>query len=402
MKILYISSLILKKGSSASIRNTGLIRELAYLNNEVDVLTIDYPEKLEDSYLKSNLQNSNIRIKKSKLKILDTYLRSDNFNTKNKINYRNNKLLKNFKEFIKDIFFFPDVDKEWIKEFVKLELDYSKYDVIISSSDTKTSHYIGRVIKSKYKKNWIQIWGDPWKDDIGLKGIKKIRAALEEKRLLVDADLILYVSPFTLKVMKQKNNDLKNKMEYLARGYLEEVKTEQKKINNENIIFTYTGVLNRNRDIFNFLEKIKMYNQNNKKKIIFEFYGRIDEKIKKEILRFDFIKIYGIVSFEKIKNIYQKSDVLIYIDNGLKTTQIPGKIYDYLGTDKKIVAIFEERNEIYDYLKEELKVMSFINQEIDIEEIIKQNNRKANAEFSNKKIAIEIIKKIKRIRSEKC
>ena len=55
MKILYISSLILKKGSSASIRNTGLIKGLNDNKVIVDILTIKYPEQLEDDYLKNIL-----------------------------------------------------------------------------------------------------------------------------------------------------------------------------------------------------------------------------------------------------------------------------------------------------------------------------------------------------------
>ena len=64
MKILYISSLILKKGSSASIRNTGLIKGLNDNKVIVDILTIKYPEQLEDDYLKNILIKNKIYFNK--------------------------------------------------------------------------------------------------------------------------------------------------------------------------------------------------------------------------------------------------------------------------------------------------------------------------------------------------
>ena len=393
MKILYISSLILKKSSSASIRNTGLIKGLLENGIKVDIMIIKYPEELEDNYLKEKLKN----IKKyfCELKILNKYLKLKNKNVKNKTeSILSEKLfikLKNLmKNFIKDIYFFPDVDKEWIKEFEKLNINYKDYDLIISSSDTKTSHYIGEKIKEQYPEiPWFQIWGDPWGNDIGLKGLRKIFAKLKEKRLLEKANLIFYVSPFTLKETKNRYKNLENKIKYLPRGFLEEVYKE--KSEKREIIISYTGVLNQNRNISNFIQLIENYNIKNIQKIKLNIYGNIDNNVLKDMKRFSCIEYFGNISFEKIKNVYKQSDYLLFVDNGKNTTQIPGKIYDYLGTNNKIICLFREKSEIYEYFKKELGLLVYLENEIDITSILSSPERNVDERFSNKIIAKKLI-----------
>lgn len=393
MKVLYISSLILKKSSSASIRNTGLIEGLSENGIEIEIITIKYPEELEDNYLKEKLKN----IKKyfCELKILNKYLNSKNKNVKNKTEnilfekffIRLKSLIKNF---IKDIYFFPDVDKEWVKEFERLSINYKDYDLIISSSDTKTSHYIGEKIKEQYPEiPWFQIWGDPWGNDIGLKGLRKIFAKLKEKRLLEKANLIFYVSPFTLKEIKNRYKNLENKIKYLPRGFLEEVYKE--KSEKREIIISYTGVLNQNRNISNFIQLIENYNIKNTPKIKLDIYGNVDNSILEDMKRFSCIEYFGNISFEKIKDVYKHSEFLLFADNGKNTTQIPGKIYDYLGTDNKIICLFKEKNEIYEYFKKELELLVYQENEIDIASILSSLERSVDERFSNKIIAKKLI-----------
>lgn len=393
MKVLYISSLVLKKSSSASIRNTGLIEGLSENGIEIEIITIKYPDELEDNYLIEKLKN----IKKyfCELKILNKYLNSKNKNIKNKtenilfekLSIRLKSLIKNF---IKDIYFFPDVDKEWVKEFEKLSINYKNYDLIISSSDTKTSHYIGEKIKEQYPEiPWFQIWGDPWGNDIGLKGLRKIFAKLKEKRLLEKANLIFYVSPFTLKEIKNRYKNLENKIKYLPRGFLE--KAYKEKSEKREIIISYTGVLNQNRNISSFIQLIENYNIKNTPKIKLDIYGNVDNSILEDMKRFSCIEYFGNISFEKIKDVYKHSEFLLFADNGKNTTQIPGKIYDYLGTNNKIICLFKEKNEIYEYFKKELGLLVYQENEIDIDSILNSPERSIDERFSNEIIADKLI-----------
>ncbi|WP_448820811.1 hypothetical protein [Cetobacterium sp.] len=378
MKILYVSSLIFQKSSSAAIRNVGLIRGLIQAGNEVDILTINSLIENEDQFLKEYL-GQNIKIYKSDLKIINYYLKNKK---QRKENLFISGLKKNIKEKIKSIYFFPDVHSEWLRSYKSLKIDYKKYNLVISSSDTKTSHFVAMKIVEKYKMKWYQIWGDPWKDDINLKKSSKLlkfRISLSEKNILEKADKIFYVSPIT--VDKMKNKTRLNKIFYLPRGYLKEV--ESRNIKKDIYRFVYTGILSEYRNIGPLLEKIDEYNQKYEKKIEFLIYGTISETKMKEIVQYNFIKFYGSVSFDKIIEVYSRADVLVFLDNGKDTSQIPGKIYDYLGTNCKILTIFDEINSIYNYFKEELEVEVQLASDINIIKVLKQTPRTIDRRFSN-------------------
>ena len=92
---------------------------------------------------------------------------------------------------------------------------------------------------------------------------------------------------------------------------------------------------------------------------------------------------------------YKKSDVLVYIDNLYNSTQIPGKIYDYFGTNKLILSLYET-NETKKFLEQFNRVeLIENNKEFDIGEIIKKINKDhILEEFSPKNIAKIFLKDI--------
>lgn len=385
MKILYISSLIFTKASSASIRNAGLIKGLIEKENEVDILTIEINKEFEDKYLIDYLPE-NLKIIRTKL---TNFQKCNNFIKKRK----KNKVLNYMKEKVKDFYFFPDVYKEWIKKVE--EIDIENYDLIISSSDTKSSHYVAKKLIKGRIKPWIQIWGDPWLNDVNLKNksifLKKI-IEKEEKKLLKEATKIIYVSKLTAEQQREKFK--LEKIYHINRGFLESIDSKLER-GGEEYKFIYTGVLNLDRDITSLVKKIEQFNLKHKKKIKLYIYGFVEEKQEGLLRKYDFIELKGTVSYEEIKKIYEWGDVLIFIDNGKKTTQIPGKIYDYLGTNKKIMPLFQEKNEIYKYFSEYLKISPIFINDIKLEEFLNSSERIIDKRFDNKVIAEELLNIIK-------
>ncbi|MGL5208084.1 hypothetical protein [Cetobacterium sp.] len=335
MKIIYVTSNFCRKSNSASIRNASLIKGLIDLGNTVDVLTIKYNETDIDYYLKKNLKIHNIY--EDSLSIMNR-----GFNISK--NYRENKVLNILKTILKQVYFFPDIDKEWIRNYSKI--NFNQYDLLITSSDTKTSHYIGKEIQKKFKLKWIQIWGDPWVDDINIKWFNKLRAKISERTILKKADKIFYVSELTTTMMKKKYKEFN--IDYIPRGYFQKL-NKDKEVIKTSLSFCYTGTINsgKGRNIYDFLEALEEKNI----KIEFNFYGSYSIEEKKKLEKFKFVKVYAAVDFEKILDIYSENDVLVFVSNGEKSTQIPGKLYDYFGTNKNILCLIN---------KEEIELKKFI------------------------------------------
>lgn len=401
-KILYITSSFYKKGS-ASIRNCSLVLGLADNNCQIDVLTQKWPEKMEDESLKKIVEkNKNITIFYDQLKIIKKYFYKKEENEKNKV-YLDNKYSKLFREILKNLYFYPDIDMEWINSYSK-NLNFEEYDLVITSSDTKTAHYIGKKIKNKYQKKWIQIWGDPWFDDKGTYGIKKLCAYFSEKKLLKSSDLVVYVSKPTSEVMKTRFKKLAKKIEFYPRTFLKQINTnDNERVENKNYKFLYPGSIYYGRKINDLLDVIKKYNLNNTKKIEFTFLGEVTKEIKNIFLSYDFVKYKNSVNYEEVCKEIEKSDILIFLSNDSKSNQIPGKLYDYFGTDKTILALFNDinNNEVYEFIKNTKRCICLANEkeEIIIEEIISEIGKfKVLFEYNGSYQANKILK---RIREEK-
>ena len=394
MNILYITTSLLKN-ESASIRNISLINGLIENNCKVKVVTLDYVKNLEDTFLRDSL-DSNVEVEKIKIPNFNKL-----FSLVQKVK-ENKKIGNSFffkiKNLIKEFIFFPDVYFESIKNSKGINIMNEKFDYIISSSVSKTSHFIAReIIKSNNLiVPWIQIWGDPWSNDIGIKNcnfLTKYRIKKNEKKLLKEADKIFYISELTANKIKDKFSELSGKIYTLSRSYLKEIDSENE---NNKIIFSYTGSI-KNRNLFPLIESIDEYNKqkNNQKQIEFNLYG-VDLEIK-NLESKKFINIYPRLSFKEILEVYKKSDVLIYIDNLHNSTQIPGKIYDYFGTNKVILALYENektKNFLEKYNRVEL---IFNKDKFSLNNIIKKvNTNYVLKDFSPKIVAKNFLKNIQK------
>lgn len=197
MKILYITTHFLSN-SSASIRNISLVNGLIENGCEVEILTVQVKE---DEYLKEKL-SSKVKIKK-KIPI-DFY---NKITSKEIKKYTQIKILKNIKEKLKSWIIFPDVYNIAIKKITKEKIIQGEYNYIISSSDSKSSHFMALELIKKNNLNidWIQIWGDPWYSDINVEKsiFFKKRIRKNEEKLLGLAKKVFYISALTSKNIKE-------------------------------------------------------------------------------------------------------------------------------------------------------------------------------------------------------
>ena len=92
------------------------------------------------------------------------------------------------------------------------------------------------------------------------------------------------------------------------------------------------------------------------------------------------VTVYGRVPFKQVREIEEKADILIHLSN-LSGSQIPGKIYQYSGTNKPILFILDgEIEKVKEQFSQYARYSFTSNNEQDIEKtIIEMVN--ANSEF---------------------
>ena len=345
MNVLVVTMFPFEYNTSATIQNKGIVRGLVALGNNVDTLTLE-PLQTSASYDDSmndivKLINNAYYFKPDK-----TYerLMAKKANAVGGSRTRNANVLKTIagtgRSFIKHIFdsvSIFDAQKANVKHVSDVKIDYSKYDVIISSSDPKSSHLIvDRIFRKNPGLNskWIQYWGDPMFHDITRKsdwrdGIVKYH----ERRLISKADRVIYASPLTLQKQKDTFPEFSHKMDYASQVYAGEFGSllsssdEQRKPISVGYFGAYLSTV---RNI------IPLYRSAQGADFMLTICGGTDLSLSST----DNVRIMNAVSYNESVRLEQDSDILVCICN-LRGTQIPGKIYYYTAYRKPIIVVLD-------------------------------------------------------------
>ena len=382
MKILYITNLFGIIGNSAAVRNSALINGLAGNGHIVDVLTIKYPNNRISSTLRSCSYNA---IFETELGVMDV--------VQGIANVRKNisdSLLRRIKKNIRELFFFPDIYVSWAEKINPNE--FGHYDLLISSSDYKSSHYVAKKIKQVSPSlRWIQIWGDPWSIDSMLSRLTKLRAKRHEKRLLSMADKVVYVSELTSKAIIDMYPYLADKIHYVPRSYFKEIIVSNE--NRKRFVYdiVYAGGLSAERQFDEFLDCVRLYNETHLEHFNVHFYGNYLDRDLERMKKYSFVFSHSTVDYDAILDVYAKSDALLFISNGEKSTQIPGKFFDYLGTNLPIICLVKANSDLIQFVSTFPKCLIFKNDFLNIAEKVQNGKFTVDTKFSPEMIAKEIL-----------
>lgn len=338
MNILYITTSFERKADSATIRNNAWVNGLIEIGCNVTVLTVDWPKHLKSFFLIRNNVAKVERTLLNNLKVLNI--------TTSSRSRRLPKWVVGFRHFVRDIIYFPDICKPWSKQIECNNID--EYDVVISSSDLKSSHFAAyKLLRNRKSRiRWIQIWGDPWYTDINIGRIHKIPAKIYEKKFIKEADAVIYVSELTKQNMQNAYPKYADKIHYIPRGFYKSVIKQD--IRSDRFSVCYTGVLSKNRSkyVIPFIEEVEKYNCTSGKKITIDFYGDYDVEIIHTLDKFECCNIHSHVDYEDILKLYASSGALLFISNSSRSTQIPGKLFDYMGTQLPIICLLDEHESL--------------------------------------------------------
>ena len=324
MKILYITAYPLEYSSSANIRNWGLIEGLIANGHKIFTLS---PYPTDRSLFSGKIDTHSFT---------DRYWIGKTAKEEENRNEKNNKLKQKLKKIIFDCFNYISAydRRRLLTRQINAKLIKETFDVIISSSDPKSSHlFAQKLIKQKPSicGKWIQYWGDPFANDISygkLFGNYFVNRA--EKRILRYADKIVYVSPFTTKELKKKYPQYSNKIMFLPIPY-RLTSTYTNNLTWERPLVGYYGdYSSKNRNIIPFYQALKLSIFNAK------IVGNSDIQLNST----ENIKIEHRIPSDELQNIVDKTNIFVCICN-LSGTQIPGKIYHYVNSGRPIVIILD-------------------------------------------------------------
>ena len=227
------------------------------------------------------------------------------------------------------------VAQAWVDNVGKEFKDEVPYDLILTLSGPIPSHMAGVMLleKGAVKTNsFCELWEDPWQNDILATDVGKDKLKVEE-HMIRNADHVLYVSPLTLLNQKKLFPNFVNKMDWLP---LSAYYSDDTRVTFAVHIYGYFGdYYPEARNIIPFYEAAKTAKT--------EVYicGNPSDLITSA----ENIKVMPRMTLEELKKFEDKTNVLVIVCN-LRGGQIPGKIYQYAATRKKILFILDgEENE---------------------------------------------------------
>lgn len=339
MKILVIVGNDLYINSSANLCHIAYIQGLNTKDNDITVLTgksgnyvsnqnTSIPQNDNIHYIYYERENIIDKISRA-IKAFLIKHKSVEPQTSNVINNDNSlKSLRNIKRLLMNKIYY--IDWTWIKRASKFSSN-EIYDFVISLSTPHASHKVAyNLIKRKNirYKHYIQIWEDPWTEDLFFESKKKFLFEQEEANLLSIADLIYYVSPITLTYQKEKFIKSADKMRWMPLPYY----YNDYKIPDYSVVqFGYFGDFYPH--VRNIMPLYEAFTSLNYPLII---CGNPENYLEST----DNIHVYGRMPIQQLKHYEDSTNILVFICN-LHGGQIPGKLYQYSATKKKILFILD-------------------------------------------------------------
>lgn len=259
--------------------------------------------------------------------------------------------------------FIPDARVLWVKPSVVFLKDYiekNQIETIITTGPPHSLHLIGLQLKKKINIKWIADFRDPWTTigyhkELMLNENSEKKHKELEKSVLHSADKIMVTSPTT----KSEFSKLTAKpIEVITNGYdIEKVKQSEL---DEKFSIAHIGsfLSERNPRILwkAFKELVK---ENNEFAADFQlkFIGKVSQDVLETIDEFKlgkFVNNLGYVSHDEAISHQRSSQVLLLIEIDSEETRciIPGKLFEYMVSERPIIAIGPKASDFEGILKD--------------------------------------------------
>jgi glycosyltransferase involved in cell wall biosynthesis len=313
----------------------------------------NYP--ILDENLQSEVSDKIIIIKH---KILEPY-QIASFFSKSKTKKMNSGIIPNQKKqsFLDKIFlcirgnlFIPDARKFWIKPSVAFLEKYildNEIDTIVTSGPPHSLHLIGLELKQKLNVKWFADFRDPWTTIGYHKSLRLSNYAAKkhkklEKQVLNTADTIIVTSKTTKKEFQAITN---KPIEVITNGY--DTENVQKQTLDSKFSLAHIGSFLSERNptilwecLVEMLAEVPNFNKYLRIKLI----GAVSQEVLETIMEFglnEYLNNLGYVSHQEAIEHQRKSQVLLLIEINSEDTKsiIPGKLFEYMISERPIIAI---------------------------------------------------------------
>ena len=252
--------------------------------------------------------------------------------------------------YIRGNFFIPDARKNWVKpsvEYLSKYIQENNIETIITTGPPHSLHLIGMQLKQKLGVKWLADFRDPW-TTIGyhnqLKLSKKSATKHKqlEKEVLLNADEIITTS-FT--TSKEFQSIVNKHVITITNGYDDQKKSSVEL--DKKFTCSHIGSLLSQRNpevLWKVFQELINENEDFKNNFQLNLIGVVSEDVLNSIYKHqlkEYVNLIGYVSHQDAVSYQKQSQVLLLIEIDSKDTKciIPGKLFEYMVSERPIIAI---------------------------------------------------------------
>ncbi|GAB1429890.1 glycosyltransferase [Ignavibacteria bacterium] len=257
-------------------------------------------------------------------------------------------------EFIRATIFIPDARIGWLPAAVKAGKELiRKYNVsvIYSSSPPYTCSLIGRALQCRSGLPWVAGFRDPWTGFLTTPKRWFLPSAIDrrlERSVFRRADAIECAWQGIAADALRKYPDLPpEKFHYVPNGFdsndFPAIRTER----NDVFTLTYAGSMYGRRNpslLFEAIEKLLAAGKITVADFRLRFVGRFGDEVKEMFEKASFRRSIEIIPYlpheESVKALMSSDALLLIVDEAKESAEIvPGKVFEYIGVKKPVLAV---------------------------------------------------------------
>lgn len=264
--------------------------------------------------------------------------------------------------YIRGNYFIPDARKSWVKPSVTYLSDYietHQISTVITTGPPHSLHLIGLQLKRQLDLKWFADFRDPW-TTIGYHKKLKLTTASKEKHKALESQVLQAADEIIVTSFKTKQEFktlTKQPISVITNGYDEKAFDEV--VLDAHFSISHIGSLLSERNpetLWRVLKDLIAENKAFKAQFKLELVGAVSNDITTSITAsslFEYVNYVGYVSHQEALKYQHKSQVLLLIEIDSEDTKciIPGKLFEYMITNRPIIAIGPEDSDVSKIIK---------------------------------------------------
>jgi len=265
---------------------------------------------------------------------------------------------------IRGNYFIPDARVFWVRPSVTYLTKYIKsnnIEVIITTGPPHSMHLIGLELKKRLGIKWLADFRDPWSkwdvlDLLNLSDKSRKTHRKQELAVLQNADQVLTVSPSLGNSLRELGA---NNLEVITNGY--DFTIQEDNVVTDKFRISHMGLLNEGRNplvLWEVLNQLCEDLPDFANDLEIHLSGTVEEAVLNSVKAYSKLKErvdhVGYLTHEQVMQEYSQSALLLLLVNNTDNGKwiLPGKMFEYIGQQKPVLALGEKNSDAGKLLEE--------------------------------------------------